>query len=272
MKKLLLSLAVASCATSAFAQKDLSGSVLLYGTGGYASTHGEDRTSNSGIGSTIDRPRTRDYIIAPGLGFNINNHLTVGVNFSYVGSKVNYDSKNLAPGGVEESKVRELGVGPFVRYTQMMGEHFFVFGQVNVNYLNGRSENDLYLTSGPSGKTEDRWDGVNASYFPAVGVMFAKSCALSFSIGGIGYSYRKYDFDNNNVPGAERTAKQHEFAVSIGQQFNLGIQKYIGCGHGKSKMKGHHEMMDDTRMMDTSDDADESDMPKRKKSRKNDDE
>lgn len=274
MKKLLLSLVVASCATSAFAQKDLTGSVLLYGTGGYASTHGEDRTSNSGIGVTTDRPRTRDFIVAPGIGFSVNKHLTVGVNFAYVGSKVNYDRNPNNPGDIgqiEESKVREIGVGPFVRYTQMLGEHFFVFGQVNVNYLNGRSENDLYRVSGPTGSSEDRYDGVNASYFPAVGVMFGMNTALSFSIGGIGYEYRKYDYDNNGIPGLESTSKQHEFALSIGQQFNLGIQKYFGCGRSH-KMKGRHEMMDDTRMMDTRDDEEESDMPKRKTRKSSDDE
>ncbi len=271
MKKLILSLLVASSAASAFAQTDLSHSVLLYGTGGFTSTHGSDRTEISGIGNTVDQPRTRDYIIAPGLGFNINNHLTVGVNFGYVGSKLDYDKSTLAAGDIYESKNREFGVGPFVRYTQMLGEHFFVFGQLNVNYLNGKSTNYNYQISGPNSSTEDTWNGVSASYFPAVGVMFAKSCALSFSIGGIGYTYRKFDYDNNGVANLERTSKQSAFGVSIGQQFNLGIQKYFGCGHGSHKMKGHHEMMDDTRMMDTKDDEEESDMPKRK-ARKNDDE
>ncbi len=272
MKKLILSLAVASCATGAFAQTDLTHSVLLYGSGGFASTHGSDRTQTSGISSSTDRPRTRDYIIAPGLGFSLNNHLTIGVNGSYVGSKVDYDKKGQAAGFVYETKNREFGVGPFVRYTQMMGEHFFVFGQLNVNYLNGKATNYNYQISGPNSSFEDTYDGVNASYFPAVGVMFAKSCALSFSIGGIGYEYRKYDYDNKGAIGVENTSKQSEFAVTIGQQFNLGVQKYFGCGRGKGKMKGHHEMMDDTRMMDTKDDSDESDMPKRKKMRKNDDE
>lgn len=271
MKKLILSLAVAACATGASAQTNLAGSVLLYGTGGYASTHGSDENSFSGIGTKTDAPRTRNYIVAPGIGFNINNHLTVGVNFSYVGAKTDFDKSTLTTGDTYETKTREFGVGPFVRYTQMLGEHFFVFGQLNVNYLNGKATNYAYQISGPNSSTEDTWNGVSANYFPAVGVMFAKSCALSFSIGGIGYEYRKYDYDNGGVVGLERTAKRSSFDVSIGQQFNLGIQKYFGCGRGHHKMKGHHEMMDDTRMMDTKDDEDESDMPKRK-TRKNDDE
>lgn len=268
MKKLFLSLAVAATATSAFAQTDLSHSVLLYGEGGFRSTHGSDRISNSGISSSTDRPRTREYIVAPGVGFAVNKHITIGVNGSYTGSKLDLDKKGQAAGFNYETKMREFQVGPFIRYTQMLGEHFFVFGQLNVNYMNGKETNYYYLTSGPNSSTEDTYNGVNASYFPAVGVMFSKSAALSFNIGGIGYQYQKYDFDNNGVPGLEQTSKRSEFALSMGQQFNLGIQKYFGCGRGK--MKGHHQMMDDTRMMDTSDDNDESDMPKRK-SRKNDD-
>jgi opacity protein-like surface antigen len=269
MKKLILSLLVASSAASAFAQTDLTGGILLYGTGGYSSSRGSDRTEVGGVGLTTDRPRVRNFIVAPGIGFNVNNHISVGLNLGYVGGKTNFDASGLDVGDVEELKTREFSIGPFVRYTQMLGEHFFVFGQLNASYLNGRSENDLFQVSRSE---EDRWNGFSASYFPAVGIMFSKDAALSFNIGGVGYTYRKYDLDNGGIPNVENTAKESDFAISIGQQFNLGIQKYIGCGRGNHRMKGHREMMDDTRMMDTKDEEEESDMPKRKSRRSNNDE
>lgn len=268
MKKLFLSLLVAGCATSAFAQPR-AGSIFLYGVGSYSSTRGSETTKTPGIGSnTTDDPKTRNYVVAPGVGFNITKNLSVGMNIGVSGSKTNWDKSTLAVGERYEAKSYEFFVGPFVRYTQMMGEHFFALAQFNVNYLHGKNTNNFYQVIGTGASTEDTWNGVNSSLVPAVGVMVSRSCALTFGVGGAEFNYRKYDFDNNGLPG-EHTAKRSDFTITFGQQFNLGIQKYFGCGRHHAR-KGHHQMMDDTRRMDTSDDS-EDDMPKKKKHRRDDD-
>ena len=101
--------------------------------------------------------------------------------------------------------------------------------------------------------------------------MLTKSLGLTFSVGGIGYEYRKYDYSTQGFPaGSNLESKDNQFHVTFGQQFNFGIQKYFGCGNRMHH--GNSEPMDETRHMDTSDDENTDSDKKKRRNRKNDDE
>ncbi len=277
MKKLILTLVAGSLAAGSFAHDGGNscfkmGSILLYGVGSYSNTHGSDESSFASASSTtVDRPRMLNWQVSPGLGFNVADNLTVGVDFRYMGSKTTYDRKaaptNVA--GVEDQvKTYDYGIGPFVRYSWPIGEHFFAYGQFAAHYLRGQVSTRTVTTTNNFTR-DDRYKGLDASFVPAVGVMICHSMGITFGIGGISYDYRKYDFSNQFTgAGTSRSAKTNTFDVTFGSQFNIGVQKYFGCGH---KMRGHHEPMDETREMDTKDDSNE-DSGDKKRRRKHDDE
>jgi hypothetical protein len=145
---------------------------------------------------------------------------------------------------------------------------FFWYGQLEAHYLKGRvTTRSTNLSGSNSFVKDDDHKGFDAMYTPAVGILVCKSVAVTFGIGGIGYQYLKYDYSTQGMPaGSELTAKTNNFNVSLGQQVNIGVQKYFGCGHGH--MRHHAEPMDETRHMDTNDDNDDNG----KRNRKNDDE
>ncbi len=282
MKKLALSLVAASLAATSFAYDGHGhpafqmGNILLYGVGSYSNSHGTTSskyaTANT---STTDQPRILNWEVSPGVGFNITDNLTLGIDFNYTGSKTTYDRKALSfsPYAEDQVKTFDYGVGPFVRYTQPLGEHFFVYGQAQAHYLRGRvtTRTVTAQVGGNSFVRDDNYKGVDASFMPALGVMVTRSLGLSFGFGGVGYAYTKYDYSTQGLPaGSESTAKNNDFFVTFGNQFNVGVQKYFGCG----MMHRHHhgeESMDDTRHMDTNDDTMDNDSDKKKKKR-NDDE
>ncbi len=284
MKKLILTLMAGSLAAGSFAHGGGSdcfkmGSILLYGVGSYSSTHGSQTSSFASASSTsVDQPRMLNWQVSPGLGFNVADNLTVGVDFRYMGSKMTYDRKdaniptNIA--GVEDQvKTYDYGVGPFVRYSWPLGEHFFAYGQFAAHYLRGQVSTRTVTTTNNFTR-DDRYKGLDASFVPAVGVMVCHSMGITFGIGGVSYDYRKYDYSNQlSAAGSSRSAKTNNFDVTFGSQFNIGVQKYFGCGH---KMHGHREPMDDTRSMDAPEGDNREDNGdnggRRRRNRKNDDE
>lgn len=278
MKKLTLSILAAGFAATSFAHGEGSGmhagNILLYGVGSYSSNNGST-TSKFGTANSnsIDNDRIIKYQISPGVGINVTDRITVGVDFNYTGSKTKFDTKSLSLPAEDQIKTFDYGVGPFVRYSQPISEHFFAFGQVTGHYVKGRETIRTVMTGSKSFERDNDYRGFDASFVPAVGAMLTKSLGLTFSVGGLSYQHRNYDYSTQGLPaGSKLEEKQNEFNVSFGQQLNFGIQKYIGCGHGR-----HHrnsaEPMDETRRMDTSDDAPvEESGRKRKRNRKNDDE
>jgi opacity protein-like surface antigen len=275
MKKLLLSLVVAGLAGGAAAHGNNGpkmGDLVLYGNGGFSLSKG---TTENKFGTankySIDDPKVKMWTISPGIGFNITDCITVGVDIRYQGSKVVYDKKTIGSfPAVSETRSYDLGVGPFVRCSWPIGEHFFAYGQLTAHYMRGR---DTRVTStapvgGNSYSADDTYRGVHVGYMPAVGINVCRNVALTFALGGVDYTYTKTDFSTQGLPaGSDVTAKNHDFAVNIGREIQIGVQKTLGCGR---KVRGNKEPMDETRQLDTNDDDDSSN--KKKHHRHGDDE
>lgn len=260
MKKVILSLAV--CAMAAAANAQTAGSILLYGNVGYTSQKDERTQSFGGGPSVTSTDKESSFFINPGIGYCITNNLAVGLNVNFT------SDKNESPSGTNTQTIKSnsLLVGPFVRYTKMLGEHFFIYGQLQVGYLHGSEKTE---TTGSTITPETKYNGVAGALYPAVGIRLTPCVSLTGAFGGVSYDHRTYD---NYVPAgvnATDQTKSNDFRINLGQEFMLGVQFNLG-GH---MHHGHHEMNDDTRNGGTHDDDEDTDTSsKKKKSRKDDDE
>lgn len=245
MKKFFLAiLAVGAVATTTQAQK--AGSILVYGSAGYSA---DKVTDDDGLPGTADVvTRSRSWHFAPGIGYQFNKNWTVGVNFGIGMSTYTNDNGAFTT----EDRMRELEVGPFVRYTTPISKTFFVFNQINLSYLNGKMMEDDGISGTPD--IESTYNGFGANWFPAVGVNVTKHMAFTLDFGGLGYGRRTWD-----MTGPQEISESN-FNFNFGRTFRIGVQANLG---GK-RHKGRSEPGMDHRYMDASDDSDD-DMPKRKR-------
>lgn len=244
MKKLILSLL--ACGTVGAAQAQMG--LLLYGTGTYASSRGEDNFTTGGITTTTNIPRMVMWQVNPGIGWSLNQNWAVGLDINYMGSKLSEDKGTVA-GQDYEFKTYGLGVGPFVRYTKMLGEHFFVYGQFTADYLRGHQ---MTLTT-PNLESKDQYMGFRATAIPAVGVRVSPTVGLSFGVGGVGFQYLK--LDNDAPTGSTSEGKRSDFAVTFGQQFNFTLQKYCNWApRSRHHRDSDMEEMDGSRRMERNND------------------
>ncbi len=245
MKKFFLAILAVGAVATAQAQK--AGSILVYGSAGY---NAYKNTNDDGLPGTADIvTRQRNWHFAPGVGYQFNKNWTVGINFG-----IGMGTERVNNGIITtEDRMRELEVGPFVRYTMPINKTFFIFNQINLGYLNGKSTWDDGIAGTPD--IENSYNGFAANWFPAVGVNFTKCMAFTLDFGGLGYANRKWD-----MTGPQEISESN-FNFTFGQVIHIGIQANLG---GK-KHHGRSEPGMDHRHMDTSDDAYDDDAPKRRK-------
>lgn len=236
MKKLILALLATGAFVSANAQ---AGSILLYGNAGYSSVNDTAKAQNN----------TRNWNVNPGIGYQINSCLTVGLNFGF--GEQTYKT-NLPGTAGDRTVMNHYNVGIFARCSHaIMGSKIFsAYGQLDLSYMGG------YTTRG-SVPSYDKYTGFGGDLYPAIGVNCGHGVALNFGIGGLGYSSTTY---------TGHSTAATSFNVTFGQQANIGVSKNFG-GH---KMHGHHEPGDDTRRMDDGDNDDNGGSSKGHKHHKKD--
>lgn len=218
MKKLILALLAVATVGSASAQKN---SFLVYGNAGvnWAKTDNGGGSTNEGT----------DWNITPGVGFQFNNHLTVGLQGGYGSNK----SINTAINNKATNTNREWQAGVFFRHTQNLNSTFFFWTQLDLSYVSGKETTETITTAGTTTSVttvSDMYNGFQGTITPAIGVNVHKGLALNFGIGGLGYRTISYD---------KAPTTMNNFMVTFGQQFNFGISKNFGCKCGKSR--GHQE-------------------------------
>ena len=225
MKKLILSaLIMGSAAAAANAQAN---SVLVYGNIGYHSN--KDASDN----------KTRSFNINPGVGYQFDQHWTVGVSGSFETNR-----QRLA--GVKDwTYTNTYGAGVFLRNTCYLGKIFFIYNQLDAGYVGsttGVANSSGSLTA----------NGFRASFTPAIGVNVWQGFALNFSFGGVDYTTMK----TTGISGSDNT-----FNFTWGTQVNVGVSRNIFCG--KYKHHGHHgQKMNHGSNVDQNDMKDEDDNSK----------
>ncbi len=206
MKKTLLFIFTLVVSTQLFAQSK--SQILLYG-----SISGRMAKNEWGQKNTNARA-------APGVGYHITDRLAVGVQGLY--SMNSYQDTGVIKFKRNNSN---WAVGPFVRYTQPLGEMFFLFGQLDLGYgkqiagsINGTKIPNLDVME------------LSAGFYPSVGIYLNNGFALNFAFGGLNYKYTKSEASPN--PG-------HDVTLNFGHAFQFGVSKFFG-GYGKDALNNRY--------------------------------
>ena len=204
MKKIMLALIMLVSLTKvATAQK---GSILLYGSVGFSSA------------SDSFNAKSNAYIINPGIGLQLNDHWTAGLNLAFGGTSQATTSNGI-PNGDGHNTTSFFNIGPFLRYAYSINNTFSIYGQAEINYLSGNTS--PYLTD------EISYTGFGANLFPALGINIKNGYAINLSFGGISYQTKSYKGEPiSNNPYLSGSSSQ--FAVTLGQGATFGISKNFG--------------------------------------------
>jgi hypothetical protein len=174
----MLSIVAACSMAPAFAQK---GNLLYYGSLG--------GSVQSGGG-----PRFASMFVNSGLGYQFNDHFTLGVTGGFSDFRVKEQ-------GVDEVENSAYGVGAFGRYTSYLGDRFFIFAQANASYLSGNAQPR-------SGKE------IALNVFPGIGLNVGRNWALNLNI----YAFTvRTQFEGGTSAG-----------FNMGQGYSFGVSKGFG--------------------------------------------
>lgn len=232
MKKLLLALLCIATIGSAQAQK---GSFLVYGNGAVSHTSDDAAFVNS-----VNRT---DWRINPGIGYQLSQHFTLGLQGSYHRSDYQWS------------------LGPFVRYTQPLTKIFSFYGQIDLSYTSRDVSLTTYTNPSPGivmpMSVADRTDGFRTAITPAIMMNVYKGWAFNLATGGL-------NFTTESARNYSNTST--DFNLTLGQQFVFGVSKNITC-HCRKK-HGHAEPGSEYRRMPKyekydDEDADDDAKPKR---------
>lgn len=134
-----------------------------------------------------------------GLGRQINDHLTLGVQ----GGFSHYRFNDQGIGDIKSSS--GYGAGVFGRYTSYLGSRFFVFAQANASYISNAAG---FARAG---------NGVGVNIFPGVGLNIGKNWALNLNVEAFSL-YTNFDGGTSA-------------RLNVGQGYTFGVSKGFGSRH-----------------------------------------
>ncbi len=152
------------------------GDVFISGSVGFGSEKTGDLSSNV-------------FNIAPKVGFFVSENIAVGAQIGYTSYKNEND-------GTDVLDTNEFSAGVFGRYYFTPMSQFSVFAELGVD-----------LNSGKDKLNDSKYNGFGLDFAPGISYFVSNNFAIEASIGVLGYSTSKPDFD-----GADST-----------NNFNLGL-------------------------------------------------
>jgi outer membrane protein with beta-barrel domain len=168
--------------------------------------------------------KSNSYAINPGIGYQLNDNWTAGLNFAFGGTKSETALNPTTPSG-NYNTTSFFNVGPFLRYSYSINKIFSIYAQTDLNYLSG-SSNPYNLVSGS-------YTGFGADLFPAIAVNIKNGFAINLSFGGISYQTKTYTGGAYNTTGSGNLSTANQFAFTFGQGATFGISKNFGGGKEK---------------------------------------
>ncbi len=148
MKKVFLTLTMVAFAMAANAQ------FILGGQLGFSTTGGNTHYEAIAPANAFDYPATKttDLIIAPSIGYVLNDNMQVGLSLMYVtGSSINYGTVGTYYAGHEDwvkGKGGAFGIAPYFRYYFAQAGKFNFFCEATLTFIaRGRSHTHTYDNS-----------------------------------------------------------------------------------------------------------------------------
>lgn len=230
MKKLLLSLAAIASLSAANAQK--MGDVFVNGMISFNGSTSDD----SRAGSTTNGSVSNRFALTPSVGYQFDRNWGAGLMVDY---RINRTTTPSTTGADVKETGRTIGVGPFLRYTRHLSPMFFLYGQLNAMYVNGRTSNDALGTTTVTGKS----NGVNLDVMPAVGINITRHIAITGSFGRVGFNTLK----NESPTNSSVYTRTNSFEATFGHEIMFGVQWNFSGGR---MHRTRREPMGETRNMD----------------------
>ncbi len=227
MKKIII--LTACCVLSAIQQTYAQNNTwLIQADGAYNHTKLEANNSSYAVPTTVGY-----WNLATNIGFKINHNVLVGVLLGY-GQKDYIDYAYYSSSGYK-TRVSTFAAGAWGRYTYEINSWLFIYSQLNVVKFSKDIKQIEEYTQPPAAIPSDYYgtpvkgDGLSVSLFPAVGFNIINGYGIDLNLGGISYA-------NNKPTGIT----EKEFSVTLGQEFRLGLHKFINS-NGKNKKKKEEE-------------------------------
>jgi hypothetical protein len=168
------------------------GTILVMGNVSYSS----DVSKNDGRDNFY-----KTLAFNPKVGYQFNDNWTIGAETSIASTRMESGETNY--------KWNQFSIGPFVRYTEPLGDLFSVYGDLGLGYQEYKTRND-----NPSGVGRVHGDGFYTAFSPALLLNIKKGFGLNFSLGGLSYGVMKTSGTRNS-----------KFNLDFGKTFTIGISK-----------------------------------------------
>ncbi|MBX2939263.1 MAG: porin family protein [Ferruginibacter sp.] len=189
MKKSIILLALVMMTGASFAQNEgfSKGSIFATGSIGFAS-------------EKFDEDKATAFTFNPKVGYFVSPKIAVGLNLGFTTAKED--------DGFSEMKINTFNLGAFGRYYFTPANKFSIFLNLGVDYVNYKEEE--------TGFEDYIENGFSVAFSPGFNYFLTKRLALETSMGLLGFSSMKPDFD-----GAEATTN---FAFVAGiSNINFGL-------------------------------------------------
>lgn len=230
MQKLVLSVLLLSATVSVVQAQTEVGRVLLSGNVGYSYSESE----NTPINSSVDRYSSgkstfNSFTFTPQVGFFVADHIALGLSLGVAARKgtdvYTYPSTNSLDPYTAKSSSRDLNIGPFVRYYQMVGEKAAFYGQLAGGYQHGST-----TSRGSTSSSEATSNGGYANITPGFVFFPTNRFGLELTLGNLGYSSTKQKVRSISGPEPlDSNNKASSFATNFGIQYlSLGASFYLG--------------------------------------------
>ncbi len=203
------------------AQAQNKNSVLVELSGAY-----HQRSLDNDTGSFFKPASVSRAAIAARVGYSFTQHLSAGLIAEYTTAD-NIEASYTTVGGLTyytTAKERTYGwaAGIYGRYTYSVNNWLFIYGQLDAEKY--KISKKVLETSSPPvismpgdyTLVPDPADGIAARLLPCIGLNVARGFGIDLSVGGIQYN----QYSNDNVQNST-------FSVTLGQQFRLGLHKFI---------------------------------------------
>ena len=219
MKKIIILAATTLLSTGAFAQPD---AWIIETNGIYKHT----ALSSGGWGTTPISVNT--WNLSVNAGVKVSSHFFVGMTAGY-GQKdyISY-SYNGSSDGVKMAALTSA-IGAWGRYSYNINSWLFLYAQANIIKLSTDVKQVEEYAQPPAGIPSDNYgtpvksSGMGVNLYPAVGFNIIHGFGINLSLGGIDYTTSQPTGINDR-----------ELNVTLGQEFRLGLHKFINS-NGKNK-------------------------------------
>jgi hypothetical protein len=143
--------------------------------------------------------------IAPHLGYLVKDNLQIGMGLRYSHNKNENALVSPATNTIIYTTNNAIGATPYIRFYKGIGKHFSLYVQGEMGYDRNWTTTDDPNNTGNESKGHNAFLGIR----PGLTYFIGKRWALESSIGALGYSFNRVNFEDG------RSTKSDSFSLNL---------------------------------------------------------